>query len=189
VISKRLCFSLFFLIIGISGPVLLQYYTIPLLVETFEDGYTIGVIFDLTSVKPLNTIYDLADGWTVVDQGNERYLEKTVSYTQDNLPHGIEFNLATTEKHESGVEFRQFIISNLGWLGPFPESFVVFGNFSSIVFSVMGGIQTFLLILKSTKSEEKIMYFYEMHYVVIHHIKNSIFFKEKIIRKSHFLLN
>lgn len=146
---------------------------IPVLVEKYEDGYTIGATVDLTYVKPFNTIYDLENGWTIIDKGEGKYLEKTISYVQENLPDYVELHLVTTDKHKDGVEFRKFIDSTLGWIGPFPTIFLVYGDFSTIIFNIMGGIQTIFIILKKSKLEAKIMYFYEIHYVVIHQIKKT----------------
>jgi hypothetical protein len=182
-----LFFALFFVIIGVSIPLIQQFVLIPLLVEKYEGGYTIGTELELTYAKPFTTVYDLENGWTYVEQNGKSWLEKTVTYPHGMWPDFVKLNLATTEKYKENVEFRKFTDSNFGWIGPFPESFSTYGDFSSILFSVIGGMQTVLLILKKSKTEKEIMYFYEMHYVMIHHMKKSIFIKEKIVRKSNFI--
>ncbi len=174
-ISKRLSLALFYLIIGVTGPILLQYYLVPFFVEKYEDGYTIGVEIELTTVKPINSIYDLDENGKIVYQNSQMFLEKKYVYTPDTLPEGFDFHLATTEKHNSGVEFRKFIDSTFGWIGPFPNSFVTSGEILMIVGSGIAGIQTFMLTMKKSKSEEKILYFYEIRYLVIKYYKTYIF--------------
>jgi len=170
-ISKRLGFALFYLIIGITGPILIQNSMVPFLVDKYEDGYTIGVEIEFTTVKPIHSIYDLEKDGRIIFQNGKMLLEQKYVFTPDTLPKEVEFHLETTEKHHSGVEFRKAIESNLGWIGPFPETFVVFGETTAIIGSIISGIQGFLLALRRKRIEEKGLYFYEINYIVIHYSK------------------
>lgn len=163
-------------VVGITGPLLVTYFATPSLIDWYEDGYTIGTTLDLTYVKPLNTIYDLSDGWTVVEQDNDRWLEKTVTYEHGNWPDFVKLNLVTTEKHKSGVEFRTFIDSNFGWIVPFPESFVLLDYTATIIGGVISAIQSTMLAIKKSKPDIKNVYFYQIHHLVINYSKNVIVF-------------
>ena len=108
-ISKRLGFALFYLIIGITGPILIQNSVVPFLVDKYEDGYTIGVEIEFTTVKPIKTIYDLEEDGRIIFQNGKMLLEQKYVFTPDTLPGGVELHLETTEKHHSGVDFRRAI--------------------------------------------------------------------------------
>lgn len=173
-ITKRLSFALFYLIIGITGPILLEYSVIPFFVEKYEDGYTIGVEIEFTTVKPIYSINDLDENGKIIYKDSQMLLEKTYVYTPDTLPEGFDFHLATTEKHDSGVKFRHLIDSTLGWIGPFPNSFVISGEILIIIGSMISALQTFMLTVKKIKPTEKILYFYEIHYLVVKYSKTTI---------------
>jgi len=175
-ISKHIVIASLIAVVGITSPLCVTYFVTPSLIDWYEDGYTIGATLDLTYVKPLNTIYDLSDGWTVVEQENKKWLEKTVSYEHGQWPDDVELNLATTEKHESGVEFRTFIHSNFSWIGPFPESFVFLDYTVVIIGGVISGIQSIMLVIKKSKPDIKNVYFYQIHHLVINYSKNVIVF-------------
>lgn len=159
---------------GIIGPITTSYYVTPFLSDWFEDGYTIGAELDVTYVKSFTTVYDLEDGWMFVEKDNERWLEKTFTYEHGEWPDDIQLNLATTEKHHSGVEFRTFVNSNLGWMGPFPESFILLDYVTGLIGGLISGIQSIMLTMKKSKPYMKNVYFYQIHHVIINYSKNLI---------------
>jgi len=178
-ISKQIIFAFLFTGMGIAGPFVTAYYVTPFLTDWFEDGYTIGTELDLTFVKPFTTVYDLEDGWTFVEKDGERWLKKTVTYEHGKWPDYVQLNLVTTEKHHSGVEFRTFVNSNFGWMGPFPESFILLDYAMGLIGGAISGIQSIMLTMKKSKPDMKNVYFYQIHHVIINYSKNII-----VIHKS-----
>ena len=172
--SKRLSLAIVYLLIGVAGPLFFQENVVPYIIEKYEDGYTIGGELSIFTEKPVNNLDDLEEDGKIVIKNNKMYLKQEYVFPLHDLPEGVEFNLALTEKYYSGVEFRKSVNIWLGWMGPFPETFNSFGIAVSIIGSIVAGIQGVLIPLRRKNIQEKGFYFYEIKYVVILYYKKHI---------------
>ena len=178
--SKRFCIAISYLVIGIASPYFFQENVVPYLTERYEDGYTIGGDLTVFTEKAIANLDDLEVGGSIVIKNGELYLEQEYVFPLHDLPNGVEFYLAPTEKHLSGIEFRKSIDFWLGWIGSFPETFNSFGIVISLIGWIISGVQGTLLPLRRKNIQEKGLYFYEIKYLVVIYYKKHIHVEKNV---------